>query len=170
MEFSDNRTRSPHATRLKHGGCGTRLYTIWLGMKTRTTNPKAINYNLYGGKNIKVCDEWKQFESFREWSLSNGYSDKLSIDRIDGDSDYCPENCRWVTMKEQQNNRCSNHLITFNGETKTMTQWAESMNISPKTMFRRIVDKKWPIEKALTTPLQTEYRRRVSSYGKGAKK
>lgn len=151
---------SPHATRYRHGETGTRLYNIWSTMKARINNPKAINYHLYGGKGIKICDDWEVYESFRDWALSHGYAEAKTIDRIDGNGDYCPENCRWTTMKEQQNNRCNNHLITFNGITRTLSQWAESMNMSAKTLSRRIVDKHWPIEKALTTPLQAQYRRR----------
>ena len=77
--------------------------------------------SLYGGKGINVCEAWSEYEQFRSWSLENGYNDSLTLDRIDGDKGYTPENCRWVSMKVQQNNRCNNHLLTFNGETLTLS-------------------------------------------------
>lgn len=105
-----------------------------------------------------VCDAWLSFDAFRDWSLSNGYKDDLTLDRIDGSKDYCPENCRWVDWEVQQNNRCNNHLITFNGKTQTMSQWAREIGLKPKTLSRRINDKGWSVEKALTTPLLKHYK------------
>ena len=113
---------------------------------------------LPGGKGINVCEAWSEYEQFRSWSLENGYNDSLTLDRIDGDKGYTPENCRWVSMKVQQNNRCNNHLLTFNGETLTLSLWAERIGMKPKTLSRRIVDKKWSIERALTTPLDVSKR------------
>jgi len=90
----------------KHNGCKTRLYRIWAAMLTRTRNPKAKFYYCYGGRGISVCDEWKNdFASFMNWSLSHGYQDNLSIDRINNDGNYEPSNCRWATAKEQQSNK-----------------------------------------------------------------
>lgn len=150
--------RSAHATRVTLGETGTRLYKIWCTMKQRTKNPHTVNYSLYGGKGINVCEAWSEYEQFRSWSLENGYNDSLTLDRIDGDKGYTPENCRWVSMKVQQNNRCNNHLLTFNGETLTLSLWAERIGMKPKTLSRRIVDKKWSIERALTTPLDVSKR------------
>lgn len=90
--------------RTSHGDSGTRLYKIWKDMRKRCNNPNSTNYNNYGGRGIKVCEEWFIYESFKNWSLINGYSDKLSIDRIDVNGDYEPLNCRWVTVKEQNIN------------------------------------------------------------------
>lgn len=139
--------------RLTHGGTKTRLHDIWNTMKQRTENPKTINYELYGGKGITVCDEWRgSFEAFRDWAQENGYRDDLTIDRIDSNGPYSPENCRWVDWETQENNRCNNHRITYNGKTQTVSQWAREIGIKPKTLFARINDSGWSIEKALTTP------------------
>lgn len=152
--------RSKHATRITHGGTGTRLYAIWSTMKQRTTNPNTVNYELYGGKGISVCSDWEDFQVFRNWAMANGYADGLTIDRIDGAGNYCPDNCRWVSMMVQQNNRCNNHSITYKGQTKTLSMWAREIGINPKTLSRRIVDKGWPIDMALTIPLQENKRTR----------
>ena len=132
----------------------SRLYGIWLGMKTRCNNHKVDSYRLYGGRGIKVCEEWNDYLTFKKWALDNGYSDELSIDRIDNDGDYCPQNCKWSTLIEQANNRRANHYLTFNGETKTMAQWAKIMGIKYHTLKYRINKYGWSAERALTTPVK----------------
>lgn len=88
-----------------HGGSKTRLYSIWCGMHKRCNNQNTRAYSNYGGRGIGVCDSWSDFEKFRDWALSNGYSDSLSIDRINNDGNYEPSNCRWATPMVQANNR-----------------------------------------------------------------
>lgn len=107
-----------HAIKLnfRHGEAGTKLYWIWFGMKRRCVNHEHKAYKYYGGKGIKVCDEWNDFTKFAEWARSNGYidqentkrSERLSIDRIDSNKDYCPENCRWITVRENSS-RANRH-------------------------------------------------------------
>ena len=134
----------------------SRLYGIWQGMTGRCYCEGSGSWKWYGAKGIKVCDEWRNFGEFEKWAKSSGYTDELTLDRIDSDGDYRPENCRWVTMKAQQNNKRSNHILEYNGESHTATEWAEIIGISPKTLLKRINESGWSIEKALTTPLNTK--------------
>lgn len=134
-----------------HGGSRTRLYNIWCALKERSNTQTASNYKDYGGRGITVCDEWlRSFEAFRDWALANGYRDNLSIDRKDNDGPYCPENCRWATEKQQSNNRRSNRVLTYNGETHTLAQWAELTGIKFSTLYMRL-RRGWSAERALTT-------------------
>lgn len=115
-----------------------RLYKIWTGIKERCTNPNSTSYSRYGGRGIKVCPEWENdFEPFREWALSSGYSDKLTIDRIDVNGNYEPSNCRWATNKEQSNNRRTNVLITYQGETHTVSEWSDITGIAYWKIIQR---------------------------------
>ena len=135
-----------------HGASHSRLYKIWDSMKYRCYNSKCQYFHRYGGRGIAICDEWRDnFVAFREWALSSGYRDDLSIDRIDNDGNYCPENCRWATRKVQGNNQSTNHLLEYNGEIKTISQWSEITGIRHDTLLHRI-KLGWSIEKVLTTP------------------
>ena len=124
-------------------------------MKERCDNPKVRNFKNYGGRGISVCEEWKSFERFAEWALSNGYNDNLTIERIDNSKGYSPKNCRWITSFEQASNKRSNHLYTINGRTDTITNWARFYGIKPTTVFCRLY-KGWSEYDALTTPLKAK--------------
>lgn len=134
----------------KHGLSNHRLYKTWINMRSRCNNPNATKYELYGGKGIKVCEEWENdFISFYNWALNNNYSKNKSIDRIDGNKNYSPDNCRWATDKVQANNTTQVHNITFNGETMGIYAWADKLGISRKMLSERI-RRGWTIERAFT--------------------
>lgn len=118
----------------QHGMSRTRPYRIWQGIKSRCTNEKTINYPAYGGRGIVLCKKWLQFPGFWE-DMEEGYSKNLTIDRIDVNKGYYKENCRWITYKEQNFNKRTNHIVTFNGETKTVTEWAERFKVDRSRLF-----------------------------------
>ena len=121
-----------------HKMSGTRLYSIWNGLKGRCNNPNDPRYDRYGGRGISVCEEWNtSFQAFYDWAISNGYSDDLTIDRIDNDGNYDPTNCKWSTSKEQCNNRSSNINIKIGNTTKTLTEWCEIFGVDTKRTMAR---------------------------------
>lgn len=133
----------------QHGGRYTRLYNIWLNMKQRCSNPKASHYEYYGGKGVSVCEEWKKsFSTFRDWALSNGYEDGLTIDRIKSDKDYCPENCRWVTHLKQMSNTTRNVMLTYQGETHSLSEWSRIVGVPYGTLKSRL-RYGWSVERML---------------------
>ena len=122
----------------RHKMSGTRIYETWQDMKRRCYNKQNVRYNRYGGRGIKVCEEWlNNFQSFYDWAIRNGYSDDLTIDRIDNDWNYEPSNCRWSTVKEQCNNRSSNINITIGNATKSLMSWCEIFNVDYKKVHAR---------------------------------
>lgn len=130
----------------------TRLNKIYEHMKDRCYNPNFHCYNRYGGRGITICKEWlEDYQAFKAWALSHGYSDNLTLDRIDNNKGYYPENCRWISAKEQANNKRNNHLITYKGETKTLVQWAESLGIDRSVLSARINKLGWSISKSFET-------------------
>lgn len=135
-----------------HGDHKAKLYKVWNAMRERCNNPKTLKYSRYGGRGIKVCDEWNNYVPFRDWSLKNGYKEGLQIDRENNDGDYTPANCRWVTRKENMSNTSRNVWIEINGETKTITQWAEEIGIYSKLVWSRMRFG-WSTIEALTTPI-----------------
>lgn len=152
---------NPALWKPKHGLSNHPLHQIWRDIKMRCDNPNMENYKHYGGRGIKMCDEWKDFQAFYDWSMKNGYEKGLSIDRIDTNGNYSPENCRWASMKVQQNNRRNNKILTINGETKTMSEWADFYSMKYTVVKSRIKNGWEPID-ALTIPINAtaEYARR----------
>lgn len=143
----------PHNT---HHLSNTRLYNIWFKMKQRCYDKRNNAYRDYGGRGITICDEWKDdFECFYSWSMENGYDENLSIDRIDNDKGYSPQNCRWANPKEQANNRRNCVVITFKGKTMNLSQWCKELNLPYKTIHSRIYKKGWSYEKALSIPIKS---------------
>lgn len=133
-----------------HGKSKTRLYNIWCGIKGRCCNPNVSNFYLYGGRGITVCDEWnKSYESFEKWALENGYSDDLTIDRKDSNGNYCPENCRWSTPKEQSNNTRKTIFVEYDGKTFSVKGLSEYLNLNYNKLIKGIRAKKLPVEDAI---------------------
>lgn len=141
-----------HEYRKKHGFAKKEpLYSTWRGIKQRCYNKNHSRYKEYGGRGIVMCEDWKNnYLIFRKWALESGYKTGLTIDRINNEAGYYPNNCRWVTNKVQQSNKRTNHFITFNGETKTISEWAYEKGISASLLQARIGKLGWSIEKALT--------------------
>jgi len=122
----------------RHGMYGTKLYHIWNGFTGRCLNKNNKDYQDYGGRGITVCDEWKIPEMFFGWAFLNGYNVNLSLDRIDTNKGYSPDNCRWVTMSEQQRNKRNNKFIEYNGEIHCISEWAELTGIPKGTITSRL--------------------------------
>ena len=135
--------------RTKHKLRNTRLYRIWANMKTRCYNANDPHYERYGARGISICDEWRNnFKSFYDWAMSNGYEDNLTIDRVNNDGNYEPSNCRWATVKEQNQNKRTVKFLTYNGETKTIPEWTKDLNLGKETIRERI-KKGWSTEECL---------------------
>lgn len=138
-----------------HKMTGSRLYKVWHTMKSRCYYEKSEMFKHYGGRGITVCDEWKNsFISFYDWSIKNGYDEnaergQCTIDRIDVNGNYEPNNCRWATIKQQANNTRRNHFIKYNGKTQTVSQWANELGVEPDSIFNRL-QKGFTEEEALT--------------------
>lgn len=154
--LTTGQTKSCGCLKSKYKGKQKRIRDIihsrYHNMKQRCYNPNEKAYKNYGGRGITVCEEWKQsFEPFYDWAICNGFKEYLTIDRIDNNKGYSPENCRWITRKEQNNNFRKNRLITYNGETKTMAQWAEILNIKYKIFSSRFASG-WSLDRLFNTP------------------
>jgi hypothetical protein len=139
------------ANRRTHGLSGSADYARWRTMIQRCTDPSSDQFKRYGGRGITVCARWRDFAAF--------YGDMgpapagHTLDRIDNSKGYEPGNCRWATPSEQANNRRSNHLVEFRGETRTLTEWARQCGITPKALSLRLW-RGWPVERALSVPLR----------------
>ena len=140
----------------KHGKHKTRLYFTHSGMIQRCYNPNNPEYHNYGERGILVCKEWMGedgFSNFYNWAITNGYSEKLTIDRIDNNGNYEPSNCRWVSFIRNQNNKRTNHTLTYMGETKTIADWARMVGVEYHTLRSRVCKYGWSVEDALTIPV-----------------
>ena len=139
MGSLDNLKLGPIARKKEFVVYNKKLYKVWQGIKNRCYNHKCSAYKNYGGRGICMCEEWKNNPFlFYFWAVNNGYKEGLTIDRIDNNGDYCPENCRWVTYKEQANNTRKNHIICYNGIEKTMSEWSEYLGITYSQIKYRI--------------------------------
>lgn len=137
-------------------GKGRRIYRIYSNMKQRCYNSNTPTYEYYGGKGVYICDDWLNkkngFINFYDWSMNNGYSEKLTIDRINVDKNYSPDNCRWVDMETQANNKTTSCFVKINNEIKTVKQWCDFYNLSYSAVRGRINQYGWSVKKALEIP------------------
>ena len=130
-----------------------RLRKIWASIHERCEYEKHPQYHNYGGRGIFVCDEWKDYIPFAKWAFSNGYTHNLTIDRINVDGMYEPDNCRWVTMKEQANNKRTNRIVIYNGREYTLTELAELIGMNKTTLKERL-NMGWSVEDAVNRPIR----------------
>ncbi|MGN0472204.1 MAG: AP2 domain-containing protein [Lachnospiraceae bacterium] len=133
----------------KHGDFGTKLYGIWAGMKRRCQNPNTKYYADYGGRGIKVCEEWQEYIPFKEWAILNGYHEGLSIERKDVNGDYCSENCIWIPLSEQNRNKRVTIHLNYNGKDYTIKEIAEITGLKERTIKGRY-ERGWDVEKIFT--------------------
>lgn len=131
-----SKTKKVHHT---DGFCGTKIRSVYMSMLDRCNNPRSHAYQDYGGRGIKVCLLWEQdFREFYKWAIENGYEKGLTLDRIDNNGDYSPDNCRWASRKTQANNRRSNVMVLDNGTKCTIAQLSEKTGINYNTLYSRI--------------------------------
>lgn len=146
---------------IKHGLTDHPLYNTWKNIKTRCYNSKCSDYKDYGLRGITVCDEWKNnFVEFFYWALKNGWEKGLTIERLNNDKGYSPDNCKWISMKEQSKNRRTNRQITYNGQTHTLAEWSRITGIARKTLEMRLDSKNFTTEEAFEKPVNKNLARR----------
>ena len=144
-----------------HGLSKSRIYKIWAGTIQRCHNPKNSDYKCYGERGIVVCNEWKNnFESFNEWAMSSGYTEDLTLERIDVNGNYCPENCEWILLSKQARNTRKNKLVTYKGKTQCVAAWEEELGFNCHTLWNRLYTLKWSEEQAFTQPVKKRKRRK----------
>lgn len=150
----------------KYGDSRERIHNIWYLIKFRCEDPASPSFHNYGGRGIRMCEEWSDgitgYFKFKEWSLNNGYREGLSIDRINNNGDYSPENCRWVDTYTQGNNKRNNVLIEYGGRTQTLSQWARELGVPTKNLHNRIRVLGWDIERAFTQPYRKSNRKSIA--------
>jgi len=134
-----------------HGESKTRLYSIWKNMRNRCYNPNHPSFKDYGGRGIQVCDDWMKYDAFREWAMSNGYAENLTIERIDVDGKYEPSNCKWTPRPDQARNTRRNHYIQYGGRTLTLAEWSKELGGGPNLVTTRL-QRGWSEEDAVSVP------------------
>ena len=157
----EKENRAKIATRMviKHRATGTRLFRVWQGMLERCQR-NGVGEKNYGLRGIKVCEEWQEYINFRDWAYANGYDPdapkgQCTIDRIDVNGDYCPENCRWVDRQTQNNNKRTNFYVTYKGKTQSLKMWANKLSIDYKAVLHRLRYLGWSVEDALEIPVKS---------------
>lgn len=136
--FKQKPIKSPKIVKPRRISRDKSLYSRWSTMYRRCYNINFPPYKYYGARGIRVCKEWHSFENFQDWALKSGYNKCLKIDRIDNNGDYSPVNCRWVTHKENCNNMRSSRFIEYNGQSKTISEWADKLNIPYRTFYNNL--------------------------------
>lgn len=148
--------KCPSCCQTTHGKSYTKLYKSYTCMKERCYYPNNNRYYRYGARGIKICDEWlKDRSTFFDWAYKNGYEDGLTIDRIDVNGNYCPENCRWISKAKQASNTSRTRRITYKGITHSAAEWGRILSLNPCTIRDRL-DKGWPIKKVLSVKKSQE--------------
>jgi len=151
-EAASNRLKK-HGLSWGENGKMNRLYKIWLDMKERCYNSKNSSFKRYGGRGVTVCDEWRNdYSAFHEWALRNGYKPGLTIERVNNDGDYCPENCVWADRRAQARNRSTNHILKYRGKNYTLAEASELSGLDHSTLIGRL-SRGWSVKDAIEKPL-----------------
>lgn len=148
----------------KHGGEGSRLYRVWCDMKARCLNKNHRFYSYYGGRGISICEEWLDFSNFQQWAYHTGYDPtskkwECTLDRIDSNRGYFPDNCRWVSMAVQDSNKRNNRYFEFRGEVHSLREWAEILGVKYQTLYARLNVHGMSVEEAFGKSSASECRR-----------
>lgn len=155
--LNKEKTTKRNKSKATHGESRTRLYQTWRNM-IRRCKPDSDDSKHYFDRGITIVDEWYDFLNFKEWAMENGYSDSLTIDRIDNGRGYSPENCRWADIPTQNRNKRSNVVLSFRGEEKILTDWCKELNLNRGTVHSRLNRDGWSVERALSTPTGTGFK------------
>lgn len=159
--LNDEVRRKPKEKERKRSEKYKKIENRYYGIKRRCYSEKDKWYHNYGGRGIRMCDEWigeDGFMNFYNWAINNGYNDFLTIDRIDNNGNYSPENCRWVTVKQQSNNRRTNRIVEYKGESHTVSEWSEITGIKERTLLNRL--DRWSVQEALEKEVDKRYSRK----------
>lgn len=140
----------------KHGDSKTRLYCLWNGIKARCYYKKHKEYMNYGGRGIAICEEWLDYETFKNWAYSHGYNDTLTIERVDINKNYCPKNCLWISRKQQAWNKTSTVKVFYKNKYWTIKELSEETGLAVNLLRSRIRNQGWTVEKAVTEPLHLQ--------------